>query len=237
MIELNKKLELGKNKNTPEEELIKLLADGNEQVQQATLSNKNFTENSQISLATDVNTPKDILRTLANSYYVVVRNCVAANENCSDELLEEFFNKKDALMGVASNPNTSTEILEDLMDYDKGAYQKFISYNTSVTTTIIEKLSRSLDEDIRVNIASNPTTPENILIYLVNDLDLNVRCKLANNDNTPTDILFQLCKDCALAIKDTAKATLKRKNIKIPYTKEQNKALEKTVLTNEFSVL
>lgn len=206
--EFNKIKNIKNNVDTIDE--YKKLLKEEEAVQQAVLSNSNFTENMQIALATDISTPADIIIALSKSYYVIVRNCIASNEKCPIELLEMFVEKKDALMGVASNPNTPKYLLETIFHNEKDIYKEFLSANEATPTQILEELSTDEDEYIRVNVATNISTPENVLTVLAKDISMEVRSKVAKNTITPVSILEELLKDYPY-VSSIAKDTLHNK--------------------------
>lgn len=199
-----------KNSHESIDEYKELLENEDAAVQQAVLSNSNFTENMQIALATDISTPVKIMIALSKSYYVVVRNCLAANEKCPTELIEMFVKKEDALMGVSSNPNTPNNLLETIFYIGKEIYKEFLSANIATPTKILEELSIDEDVYIRVNIAANIATPENVLTVLAMDISMEVRSKVAGNNITPDYVLEELLKDHSY-VSDIAKATLENK--------------------------
>ncbi len=200
-MELEEKLKKAKDGNTSEEELKKLLVDENEIIKYAVISNPNFTEETQICFADDINTPVAILRALSNSNYEMVRNFIASNESCPLDLIEKFAEEKDALMGVASNKSTPSSIIGGLLSYDNGAYRELIADNPSTPLNILEKLYTSVDSNIRVNIASNPSTPQKILTILSDDKNQKVRCSLAVNKNLTAELFIKLSNDANSSVR------------------------------------
>lgn len=226
-------LKKAKCKKTSEEELKELLDCERENVRQAVISNINFTENMQIAIANDINTSEDILRLLADSNYDIVRNCVAIHKKCSTEVIEKFFEQKDALMGVASNPNTSIVIIEELVNYDRGIYKEFISCNPSAPIHILELLSTNIDEDIRLNIVLNPSTPKNILNGYVTDKSSSVRLALTKHTNISKNILTILSKDENLDVSKQAKDSLKNRKTDREKNDELNKIIKKKISSRD----
>lgn len=208
MMSIYSELKKAKSKEIRENEWKELLGNESENIKQAALSNKSFTEMMQISMASDVKTSEEVLKVLANSHYYIVRNCVASHKECPIIVIENFFDKKDALMGVASNPNTPIEIIEELLNYDRGIYQEFISCNPSAPPDILEQLSTNLDEDIRLNIVLNLSTPINTINSLVEDKSPSVRLALAKHPYVSKNILSILLKDNVLSISEQAKDSL-----------------------------
>jgi hypothetical protein len=184
-----------KNKEASKNEFSELLRSENEAIQQAVLSNINFSENMQIALATDTTTPVEVMYALSNSYYVVVRNCLAANEKCPVEIIKIFIEKEDALMGVTSNINTPPDMLEAIFHLKNRVYKEFISANPSTPHQILKQLCKDKDEYIRMNIAINLSSSEDLLAVLASDISVEVRSNVAINKNTSSHILKQLLED------------------------------------------
>lgn len=207
-MDIYNKLKKAKSKETSENELKELLENECDKVRQVAISNINFTEMTQIAIACDIKTSEEILRILADSHYFIVRNHVASHKKCPTEVIEKFFEKKDALMGVASNPNTPTEIIEELLNYDRGIYQGFISCNPSAPPEILKQLSTNVDEDIRLNIVLNLSTPINTINSLVEDKSPSVRLALAKHPYISKNILSILLTDNILSISKQAKYSL-----------------------------
>jgi len=220
-------LKKAKSRKTSANDLRVLLENENEQVKQASISNENFTEMMQIAIASDTNISEDKIRLLANSNFYIVRNCIAMNKKCPIDIIEEFFEKKDALMGVASNPRTPVKIINELLNYDRGIYKEFISSNSATPIYILEQLSASAEDDIRVNIILNLSTPTYIIDNLINDKSSSVRFAITKCPNVTKDILTILLKDENIDVSRQAKDSLK----KMRTTKEINdmntKILEK----------
>jgi len=220
-------IKLAKSTGTTEEELKKLFSLEEESVQSVVLKNKNFSENMQISLATDETTPLHIMYILYKSDYVIVRNCLAANKNCPLEIIKLFFENKDALMGVASNINTPVNIIKSLLDLDNGVYQEFLSANISTPVDLLYILHTHEDSDIRINISGNTATPEKLLSVLASDLDIDVRCAVAGNRKSPKNVLKKLLEDNH-PISEIAKQNIKDRRTE----KEINGDLEKLLDTD-----
>ena len=226
-----------KNKEASQNEFSELLRSENEAVQQAVVSNINFTENMQIALATDITTPVEVLYALSKSYYVVVRNCLAANEKCPIEIIKMFVKKEDALMGVASNINTPINILESIFSSKNNIYNEFLSANPSTPNKILEQLCRDEDDYIRMNIAVNPSTSEKVLIVLASDISKEVRSKVAANQTSTVDVLNQLIEDNSY-ISEIAKNNLRNRRSYEEIEFDILKSLKNTPSSmDEFSLL
>ncbi|WP_418640620.1 hypothetical protein [Sulfurimonas sp. ST-27] len=225
--EFNKIKEI-KNRTKSIDEFKELLKNEQEAVQQAVLASTAFSENMQIALATDISTPLEVMVALLKSHYVVVRNCLAANEKCPLEIIKMFFEKRDALMGVASNPNTPKNLLESIFYIDNGIYKEFLSTNISAPNKILEELSADEDEYIRINLASNLSATEKILTVLARDISKEVRSKVASNPNTPTTILDELVQDSSY-VSGIAKNNLKHRKSDQEKITEIQKKLHGTV--------
>jgi len=226
-----------KNKEASKEEFSELLKSEHEGVQQAVISNINFSENMQITLATDINTEVEVMHALSKSHYVVVRNCLAANEKCPIEIIKMFVKKEDALMGVASNINTPIDILESLFHTNNNVYREFLSANPSTPDKILEQLSTDEEEYIRTNIATNPSTSENVLTVLANDISKDVRSKVAANQTTTLNILNQLVEDNSY-ISEIAKSNLRNRRSNQEKELDFKNSLKNTPLgIDEFNLL
>ena len=83
--------------------------------------------------------------------------------------------------------------------YDRGGSSSWTpSYTASTdyaSATLLEKLSRYDDEEVREEVAKNPNTQVDVLVYLSQDESEEVRSTVALNHNTPSTILDKLSKD------------------------------------------
>ncbi len=233
-------LKKAKSKETSANDLRVLLENENEQVKQASISNESFTEMMQIAIASDTNISEDKIRLLANSNFYIVRNCIAMNKECPIDIIEEFFEKKDALMGVSSNPRTPVKIIEELLNFDRGIYKEFISSNSATPIYILEQLSASAEDDIRVNTILNSSTPNYIINSLINDKSSSVRLAITKSPNVTKEILTILLKDENIDVSQQAKDNLKKMRTSKEINDEVNEKLEKNKdlnLNDEFNII
>lgn len=149
----------------------------------------------KINLAMSEDTAVDALKVLSLSEDFVVRNYVAANINCPVEVLKGFIKERDALMGVASNPNTPTEVFTKILNLDNGAYRKFISCNPSTPIDILQVLCRSSDNEVKNNIISHPSCNIELLTLLADDEDKSIRCIIAASKNLTAELFVKFSID------------------------------------------
>jgi HEAT repeat protein len=110
-------------------------------------------QNTRRIIASNPNTPKEVLMFLAQDLSTTIRQRVAENLRTPPETLSKLADDNDTevRLAVAENPNSNAAILT--------------------------KLSNDESIDVRFGVAENPHMPEDILIKLADDDNPYVRCR------------------------------------------------------------
>jgi hypothetical protein len=128
-----------------------------------------------------------ILLELAKSTSKVTARNVAKNANITIDVVRQLLSKKkvdkEVLENIVKNPNTPTEILEEL-------YRSLPEITSGKTTYISDTTSR-----IRKQILDNPNISQDTLIRVANDINSSNRRQALQNPNLPESELIKLSKD------------------------------------------
>ena len=99
---------------------------------------------------------------------------------------------QEVRLELASNLNTSPEIIEQLLNDESLAVRGAAIKNPNIPLKNLTEHSKSKDWRIRRDVAGNPNTPIEVRALLANDKKLEVRLELARNRNNPSEILTLL---------------------------------------------
>lgn len=162
------RMAVARHLEVPESVLTQLSTDSDFSVRQEVARNKRTSISTLDKLSKD-NSP-------------LIRSCVAENFNASPNTLTNMYydNEKNPdyyiCIHLASNPNTPSEILENLASlFSKPQYNYWAG-------------------PIKEQIAGNVNTSQKTLISLGND-DVEVLIAVAKNQNTPDFVIKNLCKN------------------------------------------
>lgn len=148
-----------------------------------------------LELAQNPNTPLNILEKLGNKldFDPRIRTAVADNPNTPLDLLEELYRYGGITiaMYIARNPNVSEDLLRRISKLSKSPYAKSdysfamaaVAENPKTPADVLEYLSYSEDEYVRVYVAKNPNTPIHVLKQLMSDESYYVQDYLGQNPN------------------------------------------------------
>ena len=77
----------------------------------------------------------------------------------------------DVLAGVASNPNTQTEVLTELAKDERWDVRAGVASNQNTQTEVLTELAKDSDSDVRARVASNPNYHEHkdTRVFIVTD--------------------------------------------------------------------
>jgi hypothetical protein len=108
-----------------------------------------------------------------------VRRVVASNPNTPRQVLERLASEESALIRrhVALNPKTPVEILRKLAEDPETDVRLAVAENAQTPQEILTLLSSDDDMDVRYGVAENPHMPENILVELSQDDNPYIRCR------------------------------------------------------------
>jgi len=108
-----------------------------------------------------------------------VRRVVASNPNTPRQVLERLACEISPLIRrhVALNPRTPEDILRKLAVDAETDVRLAVAENTHTPQDILTVLSCDLDTDVRYGVAENPHMPEGILVELTQDDNPYIRCR------------------------------------------------------------
>ena len=177
-----------------------------------------------VAVASNPNTPSDVLGQLALDECEAVRIAVAKNPstpadaldllvndsnwNVSSEVLSNPSMSKDTLLRLSSskrlsglmlhNPNLPDKVLQHAVsDIEQlGAYAaEGIIQNDRTPIEVLEQFSKSPSLSIRAAVAKCDRTPKGVLTTLSMDNEYSVRIAIAGNPNTPKGVLATMAHD------------------------------------------
>jgi len=134
-----------------------------------------------------------ILKELAESKDLQIKNSVAGNPNTPSDVLKEL--AKDERLAlrriVAGNPNTPSDVLKELAKEKDSQWPSEIFYDFAdpKVESILDSLTNG--QQVRQTVAGNPNTPKETLIELSKEKDQGMKIELAGNPNTPKEILIE----------------------------------------------
>ncbi len=108
-----------------------------------------------------------------------VRRVVASNPNTPQQVLERLASEESAVIRrhVALNPKTPVETLKKLSEDRETDVRLAVAENAQTPQDILTFLSSDQDMDVRYGVAENPHMPENILVELTQDDNPYIRCR------------------------------------------------------------
>ena len=165
----------------------------------------------QENIATELDTPPDILRELGKSRSNNVRKAVAANPKTPDDTLIKLSKDKQELVRgrVAANPKTPVDTLVELGKDEDLYVKECVAQNPKTPVDTLVELGKDKSSWIRSAVAANPKTPVDTLVELGKDEDLYVKECVAQNPKTPVDTLVELGKDKSSWIRSAVAANPK----------------------------
>ncbi len=200
--------EVGRNPRVPTDTKLQLMADCEEIPGLGSVRS---------ALASNPDTPPNILESLAKENYSNVREKVAQNPNTPLSILQELTMDKNGEVacvasqiiklrqssyGVLDFSKESIKVAEILETYQRPDWNKnwsnrgHAASNPNTPIFLLEELAKDKEEMIRQGVASNPQTPIHILEQLAQDDSRHVRNAIACNIRTPINIVFkQLARD------------------------------------------
>ena len=134
----------------------------------------------RIHLALNINTPKEILKELAD---------------CKEDFQNQDYECLDIKRSISLNPKIPYETIKKLLNHTDDSIRHNLALNLQTDSESLKILSNDKDYWIRSAVAENKNTPEEILKKLSNDEDYRVRVNLAQNLHTSVELLRKLSKD------------------------------------------
>ena len=129
---------------------------------------ENKSKNTRENIASDKNTPVNVLEKLSTDKDEWVRRCVALNTSTPTSVLERLSADEDddVRRGVAENENTPAEVLAKLST-DSFTVRCGVASNVNTPVDILEKLSKDEEKDVRWSVAYNASTPVDMLRAII----------------------------------------------------------------------
>lgn len=108
-----------------------------------------------------------------------VRRVVASNPNTPRQVLERLATEESAVIRrhVALNSKTPVETLRKLAEDTEVDVRLAVAENVGTPEEILAVLSADEDMDVRYGVAENPHMPEDILVELTQDDNPYIRCR------------------------------------------------------------
>lgn len=185
---------IGRNTRTPGEALRLLAKDNNPKDSPSVV---------RMAVASNINTPEDVLGELSKDGDSGVRQSVARNPSTPVEVIEALANDESpAVRGeVMRNPNATLELCEQLALDDHDDVRRAVGLYSRGLTKALENLMIDPAQKVRVSVAANPGATVNILTLLAEDQATDVRQEVARNPNTPERLLAKLATDSASIVR------------------------------------
>jgi hypothetical protein len=131
------------------------------------------------------------------------------NKQKQNESKSQNIDFKQAKSRLASNPETSPEVLEKLANKNQPEVVERVAENPQTPPQTLEKLSGHDVPEVRVAVTENKNTPIEAIKSLAKDDNPDVRYRLAENPETPPEVLQDLLDDENPYVVARAKETLK----------------------------
>ena len=119
---------------------------------------------------------------------------LASNFNTPSNILGFLAHKMDwkVASALSCNPNTPLSVLEEILQEDTPTYSSTIAKRRNLSKRLLERLSKNKDHSVRLAVAENPETPFDIIKELVDDANVDVAMKAASHSVLQADYLFQI---------------------------------------------
>ena len=141
---------------------------------------------------------QEVLKYLSEDVSILIRYNVARNPDTSKEILLDMIDNNNILRvikGIFENVNFDLEVLFKLYSLNDRDINYIISQDPLTPVDLIKELYEKNDSFLHFGLASNPNTPKEILeqLYRINyPNSFEFDRKLASNTNTPVYILKDL---------------------------------------------
>jgi hypothetical protein len=116
---------------------------------------------------------------------------------------------------VASNPNCPEDLLRTLATDEDYYVCKGAASNSNCPEDLLRTLAKDEEADVRHAAAKNPNCPEDVLRTLAEDGDADVRKAAISNPNCPEDALRTLAKDGYYDVRQAAAYNLRKRGFGI----------------------
>ena len=174
--------EIAGNPKTPVDVLKNLISNDNFEVQKELLLNPNFPI-------------PELDNLLKSTKHDEIKNII--NEKLEEKKKKELEEIKNGTIfskqSVASNPNTTLDVLKMLSEDESDYVKKSVADNPNCPSDILDKLSESNNEHIYKAIAENPNVSSSTLLKIADKTeDDKVKNAIIKNKNASADVLNEI---------------------------------------------
>lgn len=115
----------------------------------------------------------------ADSEILHVRRVVASNPNTPRQVLMRLAGDASASIrqSIAENPKSPPEVLRKLCEDIEAEVRLAIAENPNTPADVLATLATDVDVDVRYGVAENPRMPETILFALSSDENPYIKCR------------------------------------------------------------
>jgi len=164
------RVDVAMDPNIPEEVMLKIIAESDDSMQLQMLGqNEAITPRAQQALWDAATKSRDLAQRFSEHPWLPSLTMLASNKNTTPEILDKL--AKHDLLGpvknAAANTNTSEETLWHLVKNNFNPWvQKVVVENPNSTSEMLEELSNTGDVAVKVAIAENPKVSKETLMKL-----------------------------------------------------------------------
>lgn len=136
---------------------------------------------------------------------------LASNPNTPSDILEQLSNfRYDSRIRakVAENPNTPIETLYGLTRFSYDDILRGLAKNANTPSDLLSKLAKDRDDWVCAYVAGNPNTSKDDLVTLSTHTSPDVRYAVIKNRNIPREVVETLADDPNYSVKKLASALL-----------------------------
>lgn len=132
-----------------------------------------------------------------------MRQGVADNPNTTPEMLDQLAKNRDTgtRESVAANPATSPDTVIALGSSRNVTVKLAVAERVDCPREVLEKLGRNSWVEVRAAVGRNPVAPESMLNVLSQDPEVRVRAATARNPQAPDHLLATLAEDAFLDVR------------------------------------
>ncbi|HYR11362.1 MAG TPA: HEAT repeat domain-containing protein [Longimicrobium sp.] len=159
-------------------------------------------------IADSAKAPPDALRIVAEQ--VAAR---LSDDWLGDEDVFDTSDVSDMLEGLAGNPGSSAEILEQVARLNRGRVpsdradlDEALAQHAATPSALLAELARSDDDSVREAVAAHPRTAVEVLESLAGDAEWSVREAVAKRTELSPETLKRLGKDDDSSVREAARA-------------------------------
>ena len=145
-------------------------------------------------VASNLATPKVLVRQLLNDVNVAVRRAIASRNDLTMASCKVLLNDKDAWVRqwLARNLRVPSKLLKQLLSDTYIDVRRAVARNPRCPIALLDVLAKDKSAWVRSAVAYQKRTPMRLMRLLAVDIDIDVLSGVANNQRTPQKILQKL---------------------------------------------